>query len=106
MQRALGILRVTGKTEEMPKYEDMIDVIERSFSSRTYSLLKLEDELLITKQMHDNPVFVEDVCRNILQNAKDLFTNRNLEMFAEAVSLESIHKHDVIAQGRILAGGQ
>lgn len=106
MQRAVGVLGVICETKDIPTYEAMIDVIERSFSSKTYSLLKLEDEIQVTRQMHDNPVFVEDVCRNILQNAKDSFSNRNLEMFAEAMSLESIHKHDVIAQGRILAGGQ
>ncbi|TFF94961.1 hypothetical protein EU546_04205, partial [Candidatus Thorarchaeota archaeon] len=59
----------------------------------------------VTRQMHENPQFVEDVCRNILQNAKDAFNDRNLEMNAEATSLESIHKHDVIAQGHIVVNG-
>jgi len=106
MQRAVGSLRVMGVTEDIPTFGDMIEVIERSFSSRTYSLLKLEDEMLVTKQMHDNPLFVEDVCRNILQNAKEKFETLTLEMFAEARSLESIHKHDVIAQGRIVTNGE
>ena len=105
MQRALGVLRVVGATSDIPNYGDMIDVIERSFSSKTYSLLKIEDEVYVTKQMHENPQFVEDVCRNILQNAKEAFRSRNLEMYAEATSLESIHKHDVIAEGRIVANG-
>ncbi|MFQ5832088.1 MAG: GTP cyclohydrolase I FolE2 [Candidatus Thorarchaeota archaeon] len=105
MQRAVGFLRVTGSTENIPTYGDMIEVIERSFSSPTYSLLKLEDELHVTKQMHDNPLFVEDVCRNILQNAKNKFEDRTLDMCAEARSLESIHKHDVIAQGKVITNG-
>ncbi len=105
MQRASGTLRIIGETNQIPTYGSMIDVIEKSFSSKTYSLLKLEDELYVTKQMHDNPLFVEDVCRNILQNAKDAFAEKNLEMFAEALSLESIHKHDVIAEGRIVTNG-
>jgi len=105
IQRAIGKLRVVGKTEAIPKYGSMIEVIENSFSSKTYSLLKLEDEMLVTKQMHENPLLVEDVCRNILQFAKNAFSDRDLEMFAEARSLESIHKHDVIAQGRVVTNG-
>ena len=105
IQRAIGKLCVVGETAAIPKYGSMIDVIEKSFSSKTYSLLKLEDEMLVTKQMHENPLLVEDVCRNILQFAKEAFSDRDLEMFAEARSLESIHKHDVIAQGRIVTNG-
>lgn len=101
MQRAIGTLRVIGKTDQIPNYGEMIAIIEDSFSSKTYSILKLEDEMYITKEMHDNPLFVEDVCRNILQNAKERFKDRELEICAEAQSLESIHKHDVIAQGML-----
>ncbi len=106
MQRAIGTLRVIGTTDQVPSYGSMIEVIENSFSSRTYSLLKLEDEMHVTKQMYDNPLFVEDVCRGILQNASDTYKDRILDMFAEARSLESIHKHDVIAEGRIVTNGQ
>jgi GTP cyclohydrolase-4 len=105
IQRAIGKLRIIGKTEAIPTYGSMIEVIENSFSSKTYSLLKLEDEMLVTKQMHDNPLLIEDVCRNILQLAKDTYRDRDLEMFAEALSFESIHKHDVIAQGRVVTNG-
>ncbi len=105
MQRASGTIRVVGTTEDVPTYGSMIEVVENSFSSKTYSLLKLEDEMHVTKRMHDNPLFVEDVCRNILQNAREAFSDRSLEMYAEARSLESIHKHDVIAQGRIVTNG-
>ena len=105
IQRAFGKLRVVGKIDDIPTYGTMIEIIERSFSSKTYSLLKLEDEVHVTKEMHDNPLLVEDVCRNILQHAKNKYNDRDLEMFAEARSLESIHKHDVIAQGRVLSNG-
>ena len=105
MQRAIGTLRVVGSTDQVPSYGSMIEVVENSFSSKTYSLLKLEDELLVTKQMHNNPLFVEDVCRNILQHASEVYKDRTLEMFAEAQSLESIHKHDVIAEGKLVTNG-
>ncbi|MFX1263713.1 MAG: hypothetical protein ACFFAZ_16810 [Promethearchaeota archaeon] len=45
------------------------------------------------------------MCRNILQNAKEKFDSLTLEIYAEARSLESIHKHDVIAQGQIVVNG-
>jgi GTP cyclohydrolase-4 len=105
IQRAIGRLRIVGEIDEIPTYGTMIEIIENSFSSKTYSLLKLEDEVHVTKAMHDNPLLVEDVCRNILQRAKEKYQDRDLEMFAEARSLESIHKHDVIAQGRIVTNG-
>ncbi len=105
MQRAIGTLRVTGTIDQIPTYGSMIEIVEESFSGRTYSLLKLEDEKFVTKAMHENPQFVEDVCRNILQIARERYADRELEMFAEATSLESIHKHDVIAQGYATTNG-
>ncbi len=105
MQRAIGTLRIIGSTDQIPSYGSMIQVIENSFSSKTYSLLKLEDEVHVTKQMHENPLFVEDVCRNVLQHANDAYEDKQLEMYAEVRSLESIHKHDVIAEGRIVTNG-
>ena len=105
IQRASGTLRVVGETSQIPTYGSMIDIVEGSFSSKTYSLLKLEDEIHVTKEMHGNPLFVEDVCRNILQQAKDAYQDSKLEMYAESKSFESIHKHDVIAEGRIVTNG-
>ena len=105
IQRAIGKLRLVGEINDIPTYGTMIEIIEQSFSSKTYSLLKLEDEVYVTREMHDNPLLVEDVCRNILQQAKERYNDRDLEMFAEARSLESIHKHDVVAQGRVLSNG-
>ena len=102
MQRALGVLRIVGETNQIPSFGQMIEVVEKSFSSKTYSLLKLSDEMHVTKAMYENPQFVEDLCRNMLQHARDAFRDKDLEMFAEAISLESIHKHDVIAQGRVV----
>ena len=106
VQRAIGTLRIVSTTEQVPSYGSMIEVIENSFSSKTYSLLKLEDEVYVTKKMQENPFFVEDVCRNILQHASDAYEERQLEMHAEARSLESIHKHDVVAQGKIVTNGE
>lgn len=101
IQRAIGKLIIKGSYDEMPEFETLIDFVERSFSSRTYSLLKTADENQVVNQMFNNPYFVEDVCRNILNIAYSEFQGKyNLEIFAKVVSEESIHKHDVIACGQ------
>ena len=99
VQRALGKLTAKGKLEEMPSFESMVDVLRNSFPSETYSILKTEDEQCVIDCMYDNPMFVEDVCRSILAKAKEKFKDKKLELTAIANSLESIHKHDVIAKG-------
>ncbi|MFX0093491.1 MAG: GTP cyclohydrolase, FolE2/MptA family [Candidatus Hodarchaeota archaeon] len=101
IQRAIGNLTVKGSHSEMPEFETLIDLIEGSFSSRTYSLLKTVDENHVVNQMFTHPYFVEDVCRNILNSAHSKFQgNYELEISAKVVSEESIHKHDVIACGQ------
>ena len=45
--------------------EDMIALIEASASSEIYSLLKRPDEKAVTERAYHNPVFVEDLVRNI-----------------------------------------
>ncbi|MCK4848843.1 MAG: GTP cyclohydrolase I FolE2, partial [Candidatus Heimdallarchaeota archaeon] len=46
-----------------------------------------------------NPLFVEDVTRNILKNMAKSFSKQDLEITAKTTSLESIHKHNVISKG-------
>ena len=99
VQRALGKLSVKGTIEQMPSFEDMVEVLKKSFPSETYSILKTEDEQYVIDSMYDNPMFVEDVCRSILAKAKEKFADKKLYLTAVANSLESIHKHDVIAKG-------
>ena len=45
--------------------EDVISVVESSASSELYSLLKREDEKFVTERAYENPVFVEDLVRNL-----------------------------------------
>jgi GTP cyclohydrolase-4 len=99
VQRALGKLSVKGTIDQMPSFESMVEVMKKSFPAETFSILKTEDEQCVIDCMHENPMFVEDVCRNILSNAKVSFKDLKLELIAIAKSLESIHKHDVIAKG-------
>jgi len=69
---------------------------ENSASAPVYALLKREDEKLLTERAYENPVFVEDLVRNLAQR---LMTDSRIDWFrAEAVSLESIHNHNAFAR--------
>ena len=45
--------------------EDVIELAEASASSALYSLLKRPDEKHVTERAYENPVFVEDLVRNV-----------------------------------------
>lgn len=99
VQRALGKLIIKGEIDQLPSFESMVKVLRNSFPSETYSILKTEDEQSVIECMYDNPMFVEDVCRSILALALEEFSDLKLELTAVVKSLESIHKHDVVAKG-------
>jgi GTP cyclohydrolase I len=75
--------------------EDLIDLVETSASSPLYSILKRPDEKFVTEAAYDNPVFVEDLVRNVAvkANAHDLITWYRVE----AENFESIHNHNAWA---------
>ncbi|WP_048146537.1 GTP cyclohydrolase IV [Pyrococcus abyssi] len=95
IQRAIGELEVMADFNEEIALEDMIEVVESSFSSPTYTLLKTPDENAVVRKMYENPKFVEDVAREILMKAREKFPGR---IHVRVISNESIHKHDVIAE--------
>ena len=45
--------------------EDVVVMIESSASSELYALLKRQDEKAVTERAYENPVFVEDLVRNV-----------------------------------------
>ncbi len=75
--------------------EELIDVAERSASAPIYPLLKRVDERHVTMQAYDNPVFVEDVVRNVASRLRDDARIASFEV--RAVNLESIHNHSAFA---------
>jgi len=95
IQRAIGELEVRTSFDEEIALEDMIDVVESSFSHPTYTLLKTVDENAVVRGMFANPKFVEDVAREIFAKAKERFKGK---IHVRVISNESIHKHDVIAE--------
>lgn len=97
IQRAIGTLTIKGRTRDVPEFEEMIQILEESFSSPTFTLLKSSDENHLVQQMYANPLFCEDVARNIMGKARERI-GKNLEIHAEVESQESIHKHDVFSR--------
>jgi GTP cyclohydrolase I len=75
--------------------EDVIKMIEESASGEVYSLLKRVDEKYVTERAYDNPMFVEDVVRNV---AGRLGEESNFTWYkVEAENFESIHNHSAYA---------
>ncbi|MBN2014110.1 MAG: GTP cyclohydrolase I FolE2 [Candidatus Altiarchaeota archaeon] len=97
IQRAIGILEIETDYGNEIDLEDMIECVEDAFPSRVYTILKAEDEKQVVREMYENPRFVEDVTRGILNNAKKRF--KNVKIRVKTISEESIHRHNVIAEG-------
>lgn len=75
--------------------EDLIQIMESSASSELYALLKREDEKAVTERAYDNPVFVEDLVRNV---AVRLNAHPDVTWYkVEAENQESIHNHNAYA---------
>ena len=75
--------------------EEVVEMIEASASSELYALLKRQDEKAVTERAYENPVFVEDLVRNVALrlNAHPLVTWYKVE----AENYESIHNHNAYA---------
>jgi GTP cyclohydrolase IB len=75
--------------------EDLILLVESCASSELYSLLKRPDEKAVTERAYANPVFVEDLVRNIAQRSN---REPNITWYRiEAENFESIHNHNAYA---------
>ena len=75
--------------------EELVEIAEESASAPLYPLLKREDERYVTMQAYDNPVFVEDLVRNV---ALKLKAEKRVAWFeVKAVNQESIHNHNAFA---------
>jgi GTP cyclohydrolase I len=75
--------------------ENVIELIESSASAELFSLLKREDEKAVTERAYENPVFVEDLVRNV---AVKLNQHPDVTWYkVEAENYESIHNHNAYA---------
>ena len=75
--------------------EDVVAMIESSASSELFALLKRQDEKAVTERAYENPVFVEDLVRNV---ALKLNAHPQVKWYkVEAENFESIHNHNAYA---------
>ena len=100
-QRGYITMEVRGERDESGKpaliwIEELIDVAESSASAPLYPLLKRSDERHVTMQAYENPVFVEDMVRNV---AAKLQEDTRVQWFqVHVVNHESIHNHNAFAK--------
>jgi GTP cyclohydrolase I/GTP cyclohydrolase-4 len=97
-QRGRGRLLVG--TDEKINAEHLVELVEQSMSSPVYELMKRPDELFVVEHAHLQPRFVEDSVRFSLKGALDRYPDLadGDFLFARQVNLETIHRHDVVAE--------
>jgi len=80
---------------ELVWIEELIEMAELSASAPVYPLLKREDERYVTMHAYDNPVFVEDIIRNV---AVRLDSDGRVSWYrVRVMNQESIHNHSAFA---------
>jgi len=93
------LIEVPGENKSVDA-NDLIDIVEKSFSSPTYGLLKRREEGQLVYNAHKNPKFVEDVVRDILSSLLKKYKNLpdDVIVVVRSESEESIHKHNAFAE--------
>jgi len=90
-----GLVTVALRFSKPVWIEDVVAMIESSASSELYALLKRQDEKFVTEHAYENPVFVEDLVRNV---ALKLNAHPRVTWYkVEAENFESIHNHNAYA---------
>ena len=90
-----GLVNLQVRSHATIWIEELIELVEASASCELYSLLKRKDEKHVTERAYDNPVFVEDLVRNV---AVRLRKDRRVRWYrVEAENFESIHHHNAYA---------
>lgn len=97
-QRGKGTLLV-GTNAEI-NAEHLVEIVEGSMSSPVYELLKRPDELFVVEHAHLQPRFVEDSVRHALKAVTDRYPSLDDDdfVYARQLNLETIHRHDVLAE--------
>jgi MptA/FolE2 family GTP cyclohydrolase len=97
-QRGEGTLLIG--TDQKIDVDDLVDMVENSMSSQIYQLLKRPDEFFVVHKAHTNPMFVEDVVREMLKAILTRYPDLPDDSFvlAKQRNFETIHSHDVFAE--------
>src|SRR3954454_22738910 len=101
-QRGIGTLYVgcPEGCEESVEAARLLEIVESSMSSEIYELMKRPDELEVVEKAHRHPRFVEDCVREMVRMAVERFQHLGPDAFvlARQENLETIHKHNVVAE--------
>jgi GTP cyclohydrolase I len=81
--------------EDFVWLEEIIDLIEKSCSCEIFPLLKRSDEKYVTEKAYNNPMFVEDIIRELTTKLQS--DKRIIHFEIEAENFESIHNHNAYA---------
>jgi GTP cyclohydrolase IV len=101
-QRGIGTLYVgcPEGCEETIEAETLLHIVESAMSSEIYELLKRSDEAAVVEKAHRRPRFVEDCVREMVRMgvAEFRYLSGDAFLVARQQNLETIHKHDVVAE--------
>ena len=99
-QRGRGMIMIEVPENQTIQAEKLIDIIEASMSSPVCELLKRPDENAIVLNAHQNPVFVEDCVRNMVQKIVEEYTELpdDTMLTLRQINEESIHRHNAFAE--------
>ncbi|MDI9884688.1 GTP cyclohydrolase, FolE2/MptA family [Streptomyces sp. HNM0645] len=94
-QRSEVTLRVTGEGDSAypARVRELVGLATACSSAPVVPLVKRPDERVLTMQAYDNPVFVEDMAREVSAACR----SRDLAHRVTVRNLESIHSHDAVA---------
>lgn len=91
-----GHVTLAVRTAKPVPTNKLVALVEAGASCDLYSLLKRPDEKFVTERAYDNPVFVEDLVRNVAERTLEL--PGLLWFCVEAENFESIHNHNAYAR--------
>jgi GTP cyclohydrolase I/GTP cyclohydrolase-4 len=107
-QRGIGTLHIGSpeSSELSLDAETLLQIVEDSMSSEIYELMKRSDEVEVVEKAHLQPRFVEDCVREMIRMAIEQFGALGDDAFVSArqENLETIHKHNVVAERHGLLG--
>jgi GTP cyclohydrolase-4 len=107
-QRGTGTLHIgcPEGSEEALEAETLLEIVEAAMSSEIYELMKRTDEVEVVEKAHAQPRFVEDCVREMIRMAIERFGHLGENAFVSArqENLESIHKHNLVAERHGLLG--
>jgi GTP cyclohydrolase I/GTP cyclohydrolase-4 len=107
-QRGIGRLHIgcPEGCEEGIEAATLLAIVEQSMSSEIYELMKRPDEAEVVERAHLRPRFVEDCVREMVRMALERFAHLGDDAFLLATqrNLETIHRHDVVAERHGLLG--